>query len=339
MKANCKMKKYMRFTQNEKYEIIRLVTGSNLSANRTLKELGLHKRTFYNWYARYLEDGYDGLASRAKGRRQTWNRIPQHERNKVVEEALEHPELSSRELAVHIVDHHKWFISESSVYRILKAQGLISAPSHIVLSAADEFTNKTNRVNEMWQTDFTYFKIIGWGWYYLSTVLDDYSRYIITWELCANMTSEDVKPSIRQALLKSGLTKNTAPKLLSDNGSCYISSEIKSFLTDHGIKPINGKPCHPQTQGKIERYHRTMKNVVKLENYYSTEELELAIAEFVDYYNNHRYHESLNNLTPADVYYGKANKILKERAMIKKKTMNARRRNYFEKKHIETVAL
>lgn len=338
MKKDVEIKRYMRFSQQEKYDIIRLVDGSDLSANRTLKELGLHKRTYYNWYARYLEDGYDGLAARAKGRRQTWNKIPKKEKNWVVEEALEHPELSSRELAVHIVDHHHWYISESSVYRILKERGLITAPSHIVLSASDEFKNKTKRVNEMWQTDFTYFKIIGWGWYFLSTVLDDFSRYIITWELCSNMTTEDVKPSILNALRIAGLTKNTAPRLLSDNGPCYISGEIKSFLKDHGIRPINGKPCHPQTQGKIERYHRTMKNVIKLEHYYSPEELERALALFVDYYNNQRYHESLKNLTPADVYNGRTEKILKKRTRIKIETMKKRRRNYFEKKYRGEVA-
>ena len=196
MRKQVEIKRYMRFTQQEKYEFIRLVDGSDLSANRTLKEIGLHKRTYYNWYARYLEGGYDGLASRAKGRRQTWNKIPVHQKNQVVEQALEHPELSSRELAVHIVDHHQWYISESSVYRILKERGLITSPAHIVLSASDEFKDKTRRVNEMWQTDFTYFKIISWGWYYLSTVLDDYSRYIVAWELRSNMTADDVKPSI-----------------------------------------------------------------------------------------------------------------------------------------------
>jgi putative transposase len=334
MRKNVETKRYMRFSQQEKYEIIRLVDGSDLSTNRTLKELGLHKRTYYNWYARYLEGGYDGLASKAKGRRQTWNKIPARQKNEVVEQALEHPELSSRELAVHIVDHHKWYISESSVYRILKERGLITAPAHIVLSASDEFKDKTRRVNEMWQTDFTYFKIIGWGWYYLSTVLDDYSRYIITHDLCENMTSEDVKPSVLTALQVTGLTKNTAPRLLSDNGPCYISAEIKSFLRKQGIKPVNGRACHPQTQGKIERYHRTMKNVIKLENYYSPEELERAIADFVDYYNHRRYHESLNNLTPADVYYGRAEKILKERARIKKETMKSRRKKYYKKNTI-----
>jgi putative transposase len=338
MKKNIEIKRYMRFSQQEKYDIIRMVDGSDLSANRTLKELGLHKRTYYNWYARYLDGGFDGLASRAIGRRQCWNKIPQVEKNKVVEEALEHPELSSRELAVHIVDQHRWYISESSVYRILKERGMITAPAHIVLAASDEFKDKTRRVNEMWQTDFTYFKIIGWGWYYLSTVLDDYSRYIITWELCANMTSEDVKPSILKALQIAGLTKNTAPRLLSDNGPCYISAEIKTFLNKQGITPVHGRSCHPQTQGKIERYHRTMKNVVKLEHYYSPEELNKALGQFVDYYNNQRYHESLKNLTPTDVYYGRTETILKERARVKKDTMKSRRRNYFNEKYLEVVA-
>jgi putative transposase len=117
------------------------------------------------------------------------------------------------------------------------------------------------------------------------------------------MTAEDVIPFIQRALQISGLSKNTAPKLLSDNGPCYISTGLKSFLKKEGIKPINGKPCHPQAQGKIERYHRTMKTVIKLDKYYSPEELERAIAQFVEYSSNHRYHESIKNLTPADVYH------------------------------------
>jgi len=246
----------MRFSQEEKYEIIRLIDGSDLSANRTLKELGIHKRTFYNWYKRYLDGGYDGLAPKAKGRHQTWNKIPLEQRQQVVEEALEHEELSSRELAFHIIDMHKWFISESSVYRILKKAGLITAPAHIVMSAADEFEHKTGRVNQMWQTDFTYFKIVGWGWYFLSTVIDDFSRFILSWDLRSKMTSKDVEPSLDKALCFAGLTKETAPVLLTDHGKCYVSIELRSYLAEKGIKPINGKPYHPQTQGKIERYHR-----------------------------------------------------------------------------------
>ena len=325
----------MRFTQQEKMEIINLVENSDLSANRTIKELGMHKRTYYNWYKRYLDQGFDGLAP-AKVRRQTWNKIPAKQKNRVVKEALKHEAFSCRELATHIVDEHKWFISESSVYRILKERGLITAPAHILLSAANEYINKTSRVNEMWQTDFTYFLIKGWGWYYLSTILDDYSRRIITFRLCESMTAPDVMDTVNDAIEVTGLSRNQMPRLLSDNGSCYISGEFRKYLSSIGIKQINGKPCHPQTQGKIERYHRSMKNIVKLDNYYSPEDLLIAIAKFVDYYNNERYHESLNNLTPADVYFGRADKILEERRKTKEKTFKERRRNYITEKLLLT---
>lgn len=323
----------MRFTQDEKAEIMDLVDRSDLSVSRTLKELGIPKRTFYNWYARYRGDGDDGLATKAKVRRQTWNKIPLDKKNQVAEEALTHTELSSRELATHIVDEHKWFISESSVYRILKERGLITAPAHIVLSAADEFKTKTTRVNQMWQTDFTYFKIINRGWYYLITVLDDYSRYIVHWKLCLNMEAVEVKEVIDEAVLLAGLNKHCAPKLLSDNGPCFIASDLKKYLKkERGISIIHGRPCHPQTQGKIERYHRTLKNVIKLDNYYFPEELINAVGDFVYRYNHCRYHESLNNLTPADVYFGRGHKILMERKRIKEQTILERRKLFIKEK-------
>lgn len=318
----------MRFTQQETYEIIRIVEDSELGVNRTLKELGISKRTFYNWYGKYKEQGYEGLAPRNRSARTQWNRIPDQIREEVLEYALERPELSPRELAHSIVDHKEYFISESSVYRILKSRGLITSPAYIVMKASSEFKDKTTRPNQMWQTDFTYFKIIGWGWFYLSTVLDDYSRYIIHWELCSNMKVDDVTRSIDHALKKTGLSKKNAPRLLSDNGSCYISSELAEYIDTKGLSHVRGKPNHPQTQGKIERYHRSMKNVVKLENYFFPEDLVQRLEEFVEYYNNHRYHESLNNLTPADVYYGREKSILEQRKLTKIKTMKRRRKEH-----------
>ena len=316
--------KYMRFTQSEKMEIIKIVQDSEFGVNRTLKELGIHKSTFYQWYGRYQDEGYDGLAPRKRAFNSQWNRIPDHHRQKVVEIALDLPELSPRELACHLTDNKGFFISESSVYRILKRRGLITSPAHILMRADSEFKDKTTRINQMWQTDFTYFKIIGWGWYYLSTVLDDYSRYIVSWELCSGMTSKDAERSIENALQSAGLKNNNAPRLLSDNGSCYISNNLAVFLDSVGMTHVRGAPNHPQTQGKIERYHRSMKNVIKLENYYSPEELERRLTEFVDYYNNKRYHESLQNVTPADVYFGRDKNILRNRSLMKQKTMQDR---------------
>lgn len=100
-------------------------------------------------------------------------------REEVVELALDEPDLSPRELAVRFTDERKHHISEASAYRILKERDLIASPAFVVVKAADEFQDKTTRPNELWQTDFTYLKMIGWGWYHLSTILDDYSRYVV----------------------------------------------------------------------------------------------------------------------------------------------------------------
>lgn len=316
----------MRFSQAEKMEIIQIVQDSEIGVNRTLKELDIHKSTFYQWYGRYQEKGYDGLAPKERAVNSQWNKIPDTHRQQVVEIALDIPELSPRELAHYITDNKGFFISESSVYRILKQRGLITSPAHLLMRASDEFKDKTTRVNQMWQTDFTYFKIIGWGWYYLSTILDDYSRYIVAWELCSGMTSQDAERTIEMALQASDLKNNNPPRLLSDNGSCYISNNLAAYLDSVGMDHVRGAPNHPQTQGKIERYHRSMKNVVKLEHYYSPDQLRYRLTEFVDYYNNKRYHESLQNVTPADVYFGRASQILKKRKLMKLKTMKNRRK-------------
>lgn len=315
----------MRYTAAEKLEFIRLVDGSELSVKATLHKLGIHKGTFYKWYDKYLQHGQEGLEPNRSLHRQIWNRIPEAEKERVVKIALDKEDYTPRELAWHITDHHGMFISESSVYRILRQYGLLTAPAHIVLSASSEFKDKTVRPNQMWQTDFTYFFIIGWGWYYLSTVLDDYSRFIVAWELCPGMKAEDAESTVRQALAYTGLPKNKRPKLLSDNGSSYIANEFKAFLKNENITPVHGRAMHPQTQGKIERYHRTMKNVVKLNNYYSPEELERALEKFIHHYNYHRYHESLHNCTPAQVYYHQAAAVLQKRQRTKIRTLQRRK--------------
>lgn len=314
----------MHYSQSEKHEIIRLVEQSDLGVIRTLGQLKVNKTTFYYWYKAYRKEGFDGLARKSAKRKEVWNKINEADRDKVVEIALERPELSSRELAWHITDKYCYYISESSVYRILKENGLITTPSFRVMSASDSFHDKTSAVNQMWQTDFTYFKIIGWGWYYLSTILDDYSRYIVNWKLCATMKAEDVRNTVDEALLTSGVS--TPPKLLSDNGSCYVSHELADYLITRNMKHVRGRPLHPQTQGKIERYHRSMKNVVKLDNYFCPGQLEEKMKEFVRFYNYERVHESINNLTPAEVYYGKGERKLERRRKIKQRTMKERKK-------------
>ena len=182
----------MRHTAAEKYELIRLVEGSDLPARQTLRELRLNRSTFYRWYHRYLQHGRAGLEPQPAAARRHWNRIPSQVRQRVVDAALADPERSPRELAWRLTDREGHFLSESSVYRILKAYDLILNPAFIVLSAAKTFQHPTHRPNELWQTDFTCLQVVGWGWYCLSTVLDDYARYIIAWMLRTSMQAADV---------------------------------------------------------------------------------------------------------------------------------------------------
>jgi transposase InsO family protein len=319
----------VRATAAEKLETIRLVEGSELSVTRTLEELGVARSTFYRWYRTYLDEGAMGLETKPASRRRFWNRIPEAERERVVEAALAEPELSPRQLAWRITDREGVFVSESSVYRILKAYDLVTSPAFVLISAKDRFDHPTRRVHELWQTDFTYFKVVGWGWYYLLTVLDDYSRYIVDWKLFTGMSAQDVQELLDGAIAKTGIEKvevRHRPRLLSDNGPCFISKDLRKYLQDRGLGHTRGRPHHPQTQGKIERYHRTMKNVVKLQNYYVPWELEREIGAFVQHYNHERVHEALENLTPADVYLGRGRDILTARERLKRQTLRRRRR-------------
>src|SRR6266436_5455467 len=279
----------MRYSASEKFEIIELVEQSSLSIPRTLAPIGIPRSTFYDWYSRYQEGGIEALEDGKPRPRRIWNKISDKIETAIVNLALEEPDLSPRELAVNFTDTKGSFVSEATVYRLLKDHGLITSPAFILMKAADRFANPTTAPNQLWQTDFTYLKVIGWGWFYLSTVLDDFSRYILAWKLCTTMSATDVSDTLQVALQGSGLNQVKVlhrPRLLSDNGPSYVSSELGEWLDDNGIRHIRGRPYHPMTQGKIERYHRSMKNRILLENYYLPGQLEQSIEEFVEYYNN-----------------------------------------------------
>src|SRR5213083_3418908 len=318
----------MRYSASEKFEIIELVEQSSLSIPRTLAPIGIPRSTFYDWYSRYQEGGIEALEDGKPRPRRIWNKISDKIETAIVNLALEEPDLSPRELAVNFTDTKGSFVSEATVYRLLKDHGLITSPAFILMKAADRFANPTTAPNQLWQTDFTYLKVIGWGWFYLSTILDDFSRYIIAWKLCTTMRADDVTDTLQLALTASGCASAHVmhkPRLLSDNGSSYISGDLAKWLEEAGMHHVRGAPCHPQTQGKIERWHQTLKNRILLENYYLPGDLDAHLDRFVDHYNHRRYHESLQNLTPADVYFGRGQTILLQRGRIKRDTIKRRR--------------
>jgi putative transposase len=220
----------MRYPASEKAEIIQLVEQSHLPAKRTLDKLGVPRATFYRWYDRYREGGPEALADHRSRPDRVWNRIPDDVRRQIIALALEVPELSPRQLAVRFTDEQKYFVSEASVYRLLKAHDLITSPAYVVIKAANEFKDKTTAINQLWQTDFTYLKITGWGWYYLSTVLDDFSRYIVAWKLCATMCADDVTATLDLAL-------SAAALITSPSCTGHGFSQTTAHLTWRAIWP------------------------------------------------------------------------------------------------------
>jgi putative transposase len=154
------------------------------------------------------------------------------------------------------------------------------------------------------------------------------------------ITLRDVQSALNKAIAFTGIDRvkvKHKPRLLGDNGPCYVSSQLAEYMESREMKHVRGAPYHPMTQGKIERYHRTMKNIVKLHHYYFPWELEQERSKFVEHYNHHRYHESLNNVTPADVFYGWQREILSVRDRVKRKIMEERKRLNLRSPHISKV--
>jgi putative transposase len=221
---------------NARDEILRIRESRDHPARRAIAPAGQvdpgearYPATFYRWLDLYQSGGPEALGDRSPRPDRVWNRIPDTVRQRIIRLALDEPTLSPRELALRFTDTENYFVSEASVYRLLKAHDLIASPAFIVMKAADEFKDKTTAPNQLWQTDFTYLKVIGWGWFYLSTVLDDFSRYIVAWKLCSTMRADDVTATLDLALKASGLDQAKVihrPRLLSDNGPGYIAVDL-----------------------------------------------------------------------------------------------------------------
>jgi RNA-directed DNA polymerase len=310
-----------------KRAVIELVRRSPLAKKETLAELGLAPSTYYRWQRRYRDEGEVGLVDRRPQPGTIWNRLRTEEEQTILRAGLGEPDHSPREIACWISDHAGFTLSESTVYRVLKRHGLVREVKLEGFPAGREYGHKTTRVNQQWQSDASYFFVVGWGWYYLISVLDDYSRMILAWDLKVDMTSASISEVVERAVEFTGM-KNVPvedrTRLVSDNGSSYLSRAFEDYLRMLEIRHIRCSPHHPQTNGKIERFHETLKARLNLLVYTSPEELRRAMAEFIEFYNQRRYHEGLGNVTPADVYYGRREEILQRREAQKQQTLHER---------------
>jgi len=308
----------------EKSEILALVADSGLPRRKALEHLGFPRSTYYRWLKRQSEGR---LQDKKGGSSVPWNKLKPGEEAKILATARESPELSCRQLAWQLVDNERWYVSESTVFRILKREGLIKPAEVIGFKAGKEYHRKTKRPNELWATDCSHIKVFDWGWYYLVTVMDDYSRFILAWELKSDMAAGSLIDVVQKAIDATGMTDipvEDRTVLLSDNGAGYVSRQFGEYLRLVGVRHIVASPYHPQTNGKIERYHRSLKGEINQLPYDMPSELEKAIADFIEYYNYRRYHEGLGDITPYDVYTGRHLEILSRRKEAKSRTLEDR---------------
>jgi putative transposase len=301
----------------DKAMILARVEKQYRGKRQALIALGIPKSSYYRW-RRGQSSG---------NRKRPWNRLTPEEEDKVLVIAREYTDLSSRQLSVWITDNEGFAVSESTVYRILRREGLVKR-QEIEIAASNEYHTKTTCPHQMWATDASYFRVVGWGYYYLVSVMDDYSRFILGWKLQRDMSANSLIEVVQQAVDATGMTDvpvEDRTRLLSDNGAGYVSRTFRDYLHLVGIGHILAAPYHPQTNGKVERYQQSLKRDVNQLPYELPSELERAIAAFVDYYNYHRYHKALGNVTPADVLYGRREEILKRRKEVQVQTINHRR--------------
>lgn len=314
----------------DKAKLLQELDGLVGKRKTKLMELGIPCSTYYSWQRRYGEEGADGLGSVRSTPNYIWNRLGEDERGRILEIAREHPELSCRLLAVKITDEEEFSVSSATVYRLLKRNNLISPRPISDMPASRSWHEKTTRPNQIWQCDATHYFVAGWGYYKQIAVQDDYSRYPLAWDVKPDETafsiSEVMEQAIENAQGLNHLQDDRRPTLLSDNGPGFTSHILAGYLKMHGIRHIFGKPYHPQTQGKIERFHRSIKEKVCLLVYCSPDELKRAVDEAIVRYSQTP-HTALANVSPRDVYLGKREEILAKRAEKKRLTL-ARRKAY-----------
>jgi putative transposase len=292
---------------------------------KRLGDLSLSPTTYYRWRRRYQEQGTRGLEHRGRGRA-AWNSLTDREEALVLRAAVARPELSARLLAVHLIDDEEESISESTVFRILKKYNDRAAPvgpaaGGKAVAAQDDAAGRDLPVRRDDVRD------PGWGRYKAIPVIDDYSRKLLALPLKPDETSYSIADAVEEALERArreGHNPRTKPKLLSDNGPGFIGEILADYLKAQGIGHIFGAPYHPQTQGKVERLNRKIKEAMCLEISCSPDELQKKLHEFMRAYNATP-HSSIFNVSPNQMYAGRLKKILKRRAAIKRKTLDRRR--------------
>ena len=284
----------------------------------SLKVLGLCRATFYRWAK---EEGKEERSDNRRIPKSHW--LLTWEKEAIIAYKRLHPEVGYRRLAYMMLDEGVVAVTPSSVYRVLQEAGLSNRWTSAGRGASRKGFTQPNAPHEQWHTDIVYLNILGTHYFFIG-VLDGYSRAIVHHEVRTDMTTLDVQVVIDRALekLPAGAPR---PRIITDNGGQYVSSEFKAYLRERDISHTKTRPRHPQSNGKIERFHKSLKTeCVRKKAMGSLDEARRLISQYVDEYNNRRLHASLDYLTPAD--YLKGEEHISQRLLERKQKLQRARK-------------
>jgi len=311
---------------SDKERILALVAGSPLPQPKLLAQLGISKSTYYRW-----------LKLQAEGRLQdgngnshlAWNRLRPEDEQIILARASALPELTIRQLALRITDSDGIYVSESTMYRILKREGLIKTGKRLGFDIGKQYHRKTRGTHELWVVDSVCINMFNRGWYYLVTVMDEYSRFIFSWELQLNMTEDTLSDLLQEAVDLVGITGKPVEDrtaLGSDHGASNIYWRFIEYMRLAGLKHIIASPYAYEINGEMEMNCSTMSSRITTLPKEAPGALEAVVKSFIQYHNYMRYDKTLGYVTPFHVYTGRDMRIRWRRREVKVRTLEARRR-------------
>jgi putative transposase len=268
-----------------------------------IRRIGIARSKYYDWRKRYGKVNEHN----AWIPRDFW--LTDFERQAIINYYNDNPLEGYRRLCYMMIDADIVAVSPSSVYRVLTNAGLLNKWNGKKSKKGDGFVQPL-KAHEHWHIDISYINICG-TFYYMCSVLDGFSRYIVHWEIREAMKESDVEIILQRAHEK---FPDTTPRIISDNGPQFIANDFKEFIRISGMTHVKTSPYYPQSNGKLERYHRTIKSTcIRANTPLSLDDCQRLVTDFVDSYNNTRLHSSIGYITPADKLHGRAELIQAQR--------------------------